>query len=50
MEVKDRPVGVADLFSTVYSCFGIGTTKEYNTQAGRPLKILEGGTPVKELL
>lgn len=50
MEIKDRPVSVSDLFSTVYACFGVGTTKEFNTQAGRPLKILEGGAPVKELL
>jgi uncharacterized protein (DUF1501 family) len=48
-DIKDRPVSVADLFATIYSVFGVGWSKEYMTAAERPIKILEGGTPVKEL-
>jgi len=48
-EILERPVSVADLFATVYSCFGIDARKEHLTQAKRPLKILEGGEPVREL-
>lgn len=49
LEVKSRPVSVSDLFATVYSCFGVNPRKEFTTQGGRPLKILEGGEPVAEL-
>jgi hypothetical protein len=49
-ETQERPVSVQDLFATVYGQLGVDPTKKYMTPAGRPVKILEGGDPVKELL
>jgi len=49
-ETLDRPVSVQDLFATVYGQLGIDASKKYMTPSGRPVKILEGGDPVKELL
>jgi len=49
-EIQDRPVSVQDLFATVYGQLGIDPSKKYMTPNGRPVKILEGGDPVKELL
>ena len=50
IEVKERPVSVADLYTTVYSCLGIEPQKEYRSDTGRPIKILAEGEPVRELL
>jgi hypothetical protein len=49
-ETADRPVSVQDLFATIYGQLGIDTSKKYMTPVGRPIKILDGGEPVKELL
>jgi len=49
-ETQDRPVSVQDLFSTIYGQLGVDPSKKYQTPSGRPIKILEGGDPVKELL
>jgi hypothetical protein len=49
-ETQDRPVSVQDLFATVYGQLGVDPSKKYMTPAGRPVKILEGGDPIKELL
>jgi arylsulfatase A-like enzyme len=49
-ETQERPVSVQDLFATVYGQLGVDPSKKYMTPAGRPVKILEGGDPVKELL
>lgn len=49
-ETQDRPVSVQDLFATIYGQLGVDPNKKYNTPAGRPVKILEGGDVVKELL
>jgi len=49
-EPQDRPVSVQDLFATIYGQLGVDASKKYMTPGGRPIKILEGGDPVKELL
>jgi uncharacterized protein (DUF1501 family) len=49
MEIAERPVGVNDLYATIYHCFGIDTTKEI-VKSPRPMKVLDGGTVVKEVL
>jgi hypothetical protein len=43
-------VSVPDLFSTVYGRLGVQTSKKYMTPGGRPVKVLDGGEPLKELL
>ncbi|HLY10905.1 MAG TPA: DUF1501 domain-containing protein [Planctomycetota bacterium] len=50
MDAVDRPVSVQDLFATMYGQLGVDPTKKYLTPSGRPVKILEGGEPIKELL
>ncbi len=50
VEAVDRPVSVQDLFATIYGQLGIDPAKKYMTPVGRPIKILDGGDPIKELL
>ena len=50
IETMERPVSVQDLFATIYGQLGIDTSKKYMSQTGRPVKILDGGEPLKELL
>lgn len=50
LEVAERPVSVQDLFATVYGRLGVDVSKKFMTPGGRPVKALEGGEPVKELL
>lgn len=48
-EIKDRPVTVLDLMSTVCKSLDVDARKEYQTAIGRPMRIVEGGQPVDEL-
>jgi hypothetical protein len=50
LEPADRPVSVQDLFATIYERVGVDPRKKFMTPGGRPLRALEGGEPVKELL
>lgn len=49
-EAQERPVSVQDLFATIYGQLGVDPSKKYLSPSGRPVRILEGGDPVKELL
>jgi uncharacterized protein (DUF1501 family) len=49
-EVAERPVSVADLYATLYRQLGIDPEKKYMSKTDRPVRILEGGAPVRELL
>jgi hypothetical protein len=49
-EPQDRPVSVQDLFATLYGQLGVDPSRKHMTPVGRPIKILEGGDPVKEIL
>lgn len=48
--VQDRPVGVNDLLRTFCKTLGIDASKENMSAVGRPIKIVDGGKPVEELL
>jgi Protein of unknown function (DUF1501) len=48
-DVTQRPVGVADLFCTFCQALKINPRKENIANLGRPIKIVDGGAPVKEL-
>ena len=50
VEVADRPVTCQDLFRTVYSSLKIDPDKENMSPIGRPIKIVEGGQAIAELL
>ncbi len=49
MEVLDRPVSAADLFATVLSLLGIDPSAS-NQLGDRPIPMVDGGTPIQELL
>jgi hypothetical protein len=46
---KDRPVQVADLHASICYALGIDHKKEVMTPLQRPMKLVDNGTPVKEL-
>src|SRR5262249_1587227 len=47
--VTQRPVTVPDLFCTFYQALKIDPRKENMSTQGRPIKLVDGGKPVKEL-
>jgi hypothetical protein len=47
---KDRPVGPADMWATLYHVLGIDTTQSFTDRSGRPHPILNGGEPIAELV
>jgi hypothetical protein len=49
-EVTDRPVSVNDLLRTVCAALHINADKENMSNIGRPIKIVDGGSIVKEVL
>jgi len=48
-DITNRPVAVADLFNTFCQSLGIDGSKENHTPQGRPIHIVNGGSPVREL-
>jgi uncharacterized protein (DUF1501 family) len=48
-DVTQRPVGVADLFCTICQAMHIDPRKENVTPIGRPIRLVDGGQPVREL-
>lgn len=50
VDVVDRPVGVMDLIATLTKSMGINIATQYTTPRGRPIKIVDGGAPIKELV
>jgi hypothetical protein len=49
VDVADRPVTVHDLFQTFCKSLKIDASKENMSSIGRPLKVVDGGSPVNEL-
>jgi uncharacterized protein (DUF1501 family) len=47
-DVNSRPVAVPDLFCSIYQALKINPRKQ-NQGDGRPIRLVEGGTAVKEL-
>ena len=45
---KDRPFSIEDLGATIYKKLGIDIHKEYHSN-GRPVKMNDGGIPIREL-
>lgn len=50
VEVTERPVTVPDLFRTVYTALGMNPDHENMSRIGRPIKLVDGGEVVRELL
>jgi hypothetical protein len=49
-EIRERPVPVDDYAATIYHCLGIDVRKPTLNESGRPIRILNSGAPVRELL
>lgn len=47
--VANRAVSVNDLFCSIYKALGINARKENMSTLGRPIKLVDGGQPIKEL-
>ena len=48
--VLDRPVTPADLAATVYTALGIDPNYQFDTPDGRPVRLVDGGKALPELL
>lgn len=49
-EVKDNPVSVPDYFATLLHAVGINPEKEYTDDFDRPIKLVDEGKAIHELL
>jgi hypothetical protein len=49
-EPKDNPVTIGNLHATMFEALGIDSTKENQTPQGRPIRLVDKGAAVKELL
>jgi uncharacterized protein (DUF1501 family) len=49
-DVTKRPVTVSDLFRTIYTTLGINADHENMSRIGRPIKLVDGGQVIRELL
>jgi Protein of unknown function (DUF1501) len=50
MDIIDHPIGVMDLIATMTKAMGINVETQYTTPRGRPIKVVDGGKPIKELI
>jgi hypothetical protein len=50
MEIAERPVSVDDLFQTICNRLTIDPNEEVYTPEGRPVKVVDSGSPISELV
>ncbi|OJW05532.1 MAG: hypothetical protein BGO49_02080 [Planctomycetales bacterium 71-10] len=50
VDVSDRPIGVMDMIATMTKAMDIGVDTQYTTPRGRPMKVVDGGKPIAELV
>src|SRR5262249_38074217 len=50
VDIVDHPVGVMDLIATMTKSMGINLAAQFTTPRGRPIKIVDGGKPIQELV
>jgi uncharacterized protein (DUF1501 family) len=50
VDIIDHPIGVMDLIATLTKTMGINLATQYTTPRGRPMKVVDGGQPIKELV
>ena len=49
VDVTDRAIGIPDLFCSLCQVVGLNPQEEYVTSDGRPIKLVDGGEPIREL-
>lgn len=47
--IKDDPISVPDLFCSIYKALQLDPRKENHSAEGRPIKLVDGGAPIKPL-
>ena len=50
VDIVGPEVGVMDLVATMAKAMGISLDTQYTTPRGRPIKLVDAGTPIKELI
>ena len=50
MHPVTHPYSPGDVLATVYRFLGIDTSQEFHDRSGRPMRILNEGRPIGELL
>ena len=50
IDIVDRPVGVMDVIATMTKAMGIDLATQYTTPRGRPIKVVDDGKPISELI
>jgi hydrogenase maturation factor len=50
MEIVENPVTVDDLFQTICNRLTIDPNEEMYTPEGRPVKVVDSGTPIAPLI
>ncbi|HCQ05031.1 MAG TPA: hypothetical protein DIT99_32160 [Candidatus Latescibacteria bacterium] len=48
--VVSRPISLPDLFATITTILGMDPADEYFTPNGRPVALVDKGSPIQELL
>ena len=46
----DRPITPADLAATIYTALGIDPTSQFETPDGQPIRLVDKGTAIREVL
>ena len=49
-EIRERPVRIPDLFRTVAQLAGVDPDAQRETPQGRPVKVVEGGENIREIV
>jgi hypothetical protein len=50
MAVKDRPLTIPDFFATICKLLNIDSHKEFIAAAGRPIKLVDKGEVISDLM
>jgi len=50
VDIVDRPVSPMDLIATMTKAMGLDLGTQWTTPRGRPIKLVDAGTPIKELV
>lgn len=50
VDITDKPVGVMDVVATMTKAMGVPLATQYTTPLGRPMKIVDDGKPIADLI
>jgi hypothetical protein len=50
VDITDKPFGPMDIIATMTKAMDLDLATQWTTPRGRPIKLVDGGTPIKELI